>query len=77
MSHVNPPLSLSRRFVTPCTQGIIAGLDRRYFSVSLFCIVNANMYLSEEVMAAADTVHHVPLAREEAKRVRIGPLHCF
>ena len=54
-------------------QGIIAGLDRRYFAVSLFCVVNANMYLSEEVLRAADTVHHIPLAQEEGQRVRRVP----
>ncbi len=55
-------------------QGIIAGLDRRYFAVSLFCVVNANMYLSEEVLRAADTVHHIPLAQEEGQRVRRVPV---
>ena len=51
------------------SQGIMAGLDRRYFTVTLFCIVNANMYLDPNVLATGDEVYHVPLSQQEGNRV--------
>ena len=60
-------MSTSLRCVVP--QGVMAGLDRRYFTVAIFCIVNSNMYLNPDVLNSGDEVYHVPLAREEGNRV--------
>ncbi len=57
------------RAIACACQGVLAGLDRRFFEVHILCVVNANMFLAEEVLAAADVVHHLPLNRQESARV--------
>ena len=47
----------------------MAGLDRRFFTVVVICISNADAYLSPDVIRAADEVHHIPLLKAEGDRV--------
>ena len=47
----------------------MAGLDRRYFSVVLLCIVNSDATLSPDVLASIDERFDVPLLKAEGDKV--------
>ncbi len=59
-----------------CAQGVIAGLDRKYFEVIIMCIANPQAFLSPDVLRTANEVHHVPLVKEEGNRVRVLSGNC-
>jgi hypothetical protein len=51
-------------------QGIIRGLDRRYFTVVVIPIANPQEYLNPDIISVADEVHHLSLVVSEGQRVR-------
>jgi hypothetical protein len=50
-------------------QGVMAGLDRRYFVVIVLLISNGDSALSPEVLSSTDESYHVPLLKTEGNRI--------